>query len=810
MQANLLHVMELEVLKFGGSSLETAAAMQRVADVLWDRRSVRRIVVCSAMGGVTNALLEAGRSAAAGKGSHAEKMEALRTRHEEALAGLGIAADIGDLMGEMELLCNGIALISECSGRSSDALVSFGERLAVRMVEALLRSKGLRVVRVDAREWIATDAGYGAAYVDTATTAERVRAGVREAGEFDVLLTEGFIGQAPDGSTTTLGRGGSDYTASLVAAAVGAVCMEKSTDVPGMMTADPRLVREARIIPSMSYEEAMELCHFGAKVIYHPTIAPLREAGIPLIVRSTFDAGATGTRIVAEPEAHEVVRGISSISEMALLTLVGGGIIGRPGFSRRVFTALGLAGVNVVLITQSSSEHSITLGVSEADLEGAERALHEEFDADLALNRLEPLRVDRGLSIVALVGGGMAATSGVSGRAFAALGSAGINVRAIAQGSTERNISIVVATGEEAAAVRALHGAFFAGGVRRLHLCCIGVGGVGGALVDQIASASDALRASGLELRIVGLASSRAALLDPNGIDLTSWRSALAASPSAPSPAELLQEFRALKLTDAVLVDNTASAEVAAVAVPAVRAGVHVVCSNKIAATGPYANFAALTAGPGRFLNETNVGAALPVLDTLRSLVATGDRVVRIEAVMSGSLNHIFSRFGPGCRFEEAVLEARERGFTEPDPRLDLGGVDVARKLLILVRMAGVPLEMHDIENQGFLPATAFEGAVEDFLAALPELEGGMQARLAAAAPGRLRFVGAWERGKGATVGLRMLPEDHAFCALQGSDNRIAFYTDRYPERPLVVQGSGAGNAVTASGVFGDILKLAR
>ena len=802
--------MELEVLKFGGSSLETAAAMRRVADVLWERRSTQRIVVCSAMGGITNALLDAGRRAAARDEGYKDTCSTIRRRHEEALEGLGVVADVEDLLHELEQLCSGIFLIGELSGRSSDALVSYGERLAVRIVEALLRGKGLAVRRVDARDWVATDAGYGAAWVDVERTAEAVRAGVTREMRFDVLLTEGFIGRAPDGSTTTLGRGGSDYTASLVAAAIGAVCMEKSTDVPGMMTADPRLVREARIIPSMSYEEAMELCHFGAKVIYHPTIAPLRERSIPLVVRSTFDPGATGTRIVADPPQSEVVRGISSISGMALLTLVGGGVIGRPGFSRRVFTALGLAGVNVVLITQSSSEHSITVAIAEQDVAAAEDALHEELGADLALGRLEPLRVDRGLSIVALVGGGMAATSGVSGRAFSALGSAGINVRAIAQGSTERNISIVVATEEEAAAVRALHGAFFTGGVRRLHLCCVGVGAVGSALLDQIAATAPALQAQGVELRVVGLASSTRSVLDPHGIDLSTWREALDGGEPGRTPAELLAQFRKLKLTDAVWVDNTASADVAACARTAVAAGIHVVCSNKIAAAGPLEDFHALAAGPGRFLNETNVGAALPVIDTLRTLVATGDRIRRIEAVMSGSLNHIFSRFGAGCSFEEAVLEARALGFTEPDPRLDLGGVDVARKLLILARMAGESLEMADISNPGFLPSSAFEGSVEAFLAALPSLEPGMQERLAAASPGRLRFVARWDREAGASVGLETLPSDHPFCALQGSDNRVSFTTDRYPERPLVIQGSGAGAAVTASGVFGDLLKLAR
>ena len=798
--------MELEVLKFGGSSLVSAAAMRRVADVLVARKDQQRIVVCSAMGGVTNELLALG--AAARNGEKVEgRVDALEARHTEALAELGVTevvAEVAEHMADLRKLLGGVALLRELSPRSSDALVSFGERLAVPLVVALLRASGLRVRRVDARDWVATDEQFGAAEVRWEATREAIRQGVEAEPNFEVLVLEGFIGRSPSGATTTLGRGGSDYTASLVARAVGARCMEKSTDVPGMMTADPRLVPEARIIDQMSYEEAMELCHFGAKVIYQPTIEPLREAGIPLIVRSTFDGDAPGTRIVAQPEQPAVVRALSSINDLVLITLVGGTIIGRPGFSRRVFTALAQASVNVVFITQSSSEHTLSLGVAEADRAAAEAALHDEFDADMELGRLEPLEVEADLSIVALVGGGMKSSTGVSGKAFAALGGAGVNIRAIAQGSTERNISVVVASADVARAMRAVHRAFFDNGVHRLNLLSFGTGQVGAALLDQIHSAT----LPGLDLRVIGLANSRHALLNPSGIPLNDWSTPLEAAPPM-APSDLLDAALALELPHLVVVDNTASDEVASTVVEAVRRGLAAVASNKVAAVGPMADWRVLTAPSARFRNESNVGAGLPVVHTLRQLVATGDRVHRIEAVMSGSLNYIFNRFGPTCTFEAAVREAAQLGYTEPDPRLDLGGVDVARKVLILARFAGAPLELADIAIEPFLPAAAFEGDVDAFWSALPGCEQALATRLAESQGRVLRVVGTWSSDGEASVALKALPLDHPLAALDGTDNKFTFTTDRYPERPLVIQGAGAGAHVTASGVFGDLLRTA-
>lgn len=812
--------MDLEVLKFGGSSLATAETMDRVGSVLLRRREVQRIVVCSAMGGVTNALIEMGQRAARQDEGYSTDIMAISNRHYEVCSALNLmdavpdlADELNVLLEEMKGLCAGIYMVGELSGKSLDQLVSFGERLAVPVVTALLKSHGMTIRRVDARDWICTDNSYGSAQVDLEKTTALILSGVSENMDFEILITEGFIGRDPQGHTTTLGRGGSDYTASLIAKSVQANAMEKSTDVPGMMTADPRIVPQARIIETMSYEEAMELCHFGAKVIYHPTIEPLRDQNIPLIIRSTFDSDHPGTRVVSSPTDTALVRGISSVSEISLLTLEGGGVIGKPGFSRRVFTALVESRINVILITQSSSEYSLTVGVSDSDLEMAQIALNNEFESDMMLNRLSPLRVDSGLSILALVGGGMQSEVGVSGRAFEALARAGINIRAIAQGSTERNISIVLSTLDISSALRALHRAFFETPVHRLNLCCIGLGQVGSAMFQQLEANEALWQKEGIEMRVVGVANSSRYCLDANGINPRELTSVLREKGTPCSdPQEILQHLGDLLLPNVVWVDNTASDAVARMAAQALSKGISVVCSNKIAAVGAFSEWQFLIRDShprgARFLNETNVGAALPVIDVVRQLRRVGDVVHRMEAVLSGSLNFIFSRMDDGVSFTSALNEAGERGFTEPDPRLDLGGVDVARKLLILAREMGHELELSSIDNVSFLPAHAFDGDSDAFLLALPACEAAVQDLFQKATQNqkRLRFVAEFKNGCG-QVALKMLASDHPFFSLKGSDNALALWTDRYRDHPLVIQGSGAGADLTASGVIGDLLR---
>ena len=817
----------MEVIKFGGSSLVDASAMTQVADVLAARKEVPKFVVLSAMGGATDALLQAGRAARDGNPAWHTIVSDLRARHLTAASALlkGAAADavvteIEEGLSYARSICEGLQLLHEFSDHTKAALVSMGERLSVPLMHAILKQRGFKAGRLSALEIVVTDSQYAAAVVDRERTADHLRVAMEALCECDVVVMEGFVGRDDQGEVTTLGRGGSDLTASLVASMLGASHMEKSTDVPGMLTADPRVVPSAKIIDSMSYEEAMELCHFGAKVIYPPTLIPLREAGIPLVIRSTFDTHSKGTTISANPDPGTGVRGVSSIDGMALVTLVGGGMVGIPGYSRRMFMALSMRQVNVVLITQGSSEHSITVAVQEDEVDKALEALNEEFESDVKVGKVEPFRVERGLSILALVGDAMHHHTGLSGRAFDALGKNGINIYAIAQGSTERNISIVIQKSDVAKALRALHSSLFEREVCRVNLFCAGVGNVGGTLLGQIQKAHDDLLSEhAIDLRVVGLANSRQFVLDAEGVALNCWQELMDENSIQGGLSSFISSIKNFNLENSLFVDNTASEAVAGVYEEVLQASIGVVASNKIAAADTQARYEGLKriarAKNTQYRFETNVGAGLPVIDTIEHLVQSGDRIHRIDAVLSGTLNYLFSTFGSECGFVESVKGAMDAGFTEPDPRIDLSGVDVKRKILILAREAGYTMEMADVENPGFLPPALMEGSVADFLDKLPTAEEDMQTRLAQAASEglQLRYVASFELSASgepkARVGLQALPPTHAFCQLQGSDNAVMLHTDRYVDRPLVIQGAGAGADVTAMGVFADIMRFA-
>ena len=804
-----------------------ASAMTQVADVLAARKEVPKFVVLSAMGGATDALLQAGRAARDGNPAWHTIVSDLRARHLTAASALlkGAAADavvteIEEGLSYARSICEGLQLLHEFSDHTKAALVSMGERLSVPLMHAILKQRGFKAGRLSALEIVVTDSQYAAAVVDRERTADHLRVAMEALCACDVVVMEGFVGRDDQGEVTTLGRGGSDLTASLVASMLGASHMEKSTDVPGMLTADPRVVPSAKIIDSMSYEEAMELCHFGAKVIYPPTLIPLREAGIPLVIRSTFDTHSKGTTISANPDPGTGVRGVSSIDGMALVTLVGGGMVGIPGYSRRMFMALSMRQVNVVLITQGSSEHSITVAVQEDEVDKALEALNEEFESDVKVGKVEPFRVERGLSILALVGDAMHHHTGLSGRAFDALGKNGINIYAIAQGSTERNISIVIQKSDVAKALRTLHSTLFEREVCRVNLFCAGVGNVGGTLLGQIQKAHDDLLSEhAIDLRVVGLANSRQFVLDAEGVALNCWQELMDEDSIQGGLSSFISSIKNLNLENALFVDNTASEAVAGVYEEVLQASIGVVASNKIAAADTQARYEELKriarAKNTQYRFETNVGAGLPVIDTIEHLVQSGDRIHRIDAVLSGTLNYLFSTFGSECGFVESVKGAMDAGFTEPDPRIDLSGVDVQRKILILAREAGYTMEMADVENPGFLPPALMEGSVADFLDKLPTAEEDMQTRLAQAASEglQLRYVASFELNASgepkARVGLQALPPTHAFCQLQGSDNAVMLHTDRYVDRPLVIQGAGAGADVTAMGVFADIMRFA-
>jgi len=592
--------------------------------------------------------------------------------------------------------------------------------------------------------------------------------------------------------------------------------LEIWTDVTGMMTADPRWVPNARTIPNISYREAMELSHFGAKVIYPPTIQPAMQKGISISVKNTFEPEAAGSLIEAIPQiAGDIITGISSINHVTLLSLEGSGMVGIPGFSKRLFEALAGEKVNVILITQSSSEHSICVAINTVDAEKAKRAVDTAFDYEVKTGKVEPLKVEHDQSIVALVGDKMKSHTGIAGRMFNALGRNGINIRAIAQGSSERNISAVLAYSDVKKAVNVLHEAFFESTHKQLNVYIIGAGNVGGKLIEQIKQQQQYLLENlNLQLRITGIANSRKMLFNEDGINLDQWKDSLAQS-EAMSLTNFITTIIHKNLRNSVFVDVTANAEVASVYHKLLSKSVAVVACNKIAASSPFVNYRHLKSLSKEFnapfLFETNVGAGLPVIGTLNDLIKSGDKINKIQAVLSGTLNFVFNNYDGKTSFAAVVKQAQDEGYTEPDPRLDLGGTDVMRKIMILAREAGEIIEMENISNNSFLPESCFEGTVADFYIEMAKHEAHFKSLYEAAAKEncKLKFVASFEDGK-AAVGLQHIPSNSDFYHLYGKDNIVLFYTQRYPEQPLVVKGAGAGADVTASGVFADIIRVAR
>jgi aspartokinase/homoserine dehydrogenase 1 len=815
----------MRVLKFGGSSLATAIRVQAVGRIVLDEAAVGPlIVVVSAFEGVTNQLLECARLADRSDPSYESLYEEIAGRHrgvlDELLPGRGRArtrAAVEALLAELREVLQGVFLLRHAPPRALDMAASFGERLAGQIVAAYLgRSRPARFV--DARELVVTDDQFTRASVlfEETNRAVRARFGRLSRGprrKRPIPVVTGFIGATTDGRTTTIGRNGSDYTAAIIGAALKASVIEIWTDVDGVMSADPRSVPSAFALPEMSYEEAAEMSYFGAKVLHSAAIAPAVAKGIPIHIKNTLNPAAPGTVISRVPgEWDGAAKGITSVGGIALLTLRGLSMVGVPGTAERLFRALASRRVNVILISQASSEHTICFAVSRSDVPEAIRAVGEEFRLELqqALTTLDE-RPDQ--TIVAVVGEGMKGKPGVSGKIFASLGRHNVNVSAIAQGGSERNISFVVDSTQEVRAVNVIHQAFFESW-KRLALVIVGVGNIGAALLRQLDQQRAYLFARGFDVRTVAIANSKRFVVSGDGLDLSRWPEALAASAHRMSPQALVRAVSALELTDAALVDCTAEAAIVDAYPDFIEAGLHVITPNKRANVLPWDRYARLMnllqLRRKRFLYEANVGAGLPVMSTLDDLVASGDVVTRAEGVLSGTLSYLFNSFDGTRPFSELVREARALGLTEPDPRLDLSGEDVARKLLILARQMGLQMDLSDIRVESLIPRGLRGGPFSDrFFSSFARQDPAMARRLERArSRGRvLRYTGRLEDGQ-ASAGVEEYAADHPLARIKGTDNIIAFTTHRYAQTPLVVQGPGAGADVTAMGVFSDILKL--
>jgi len=813
----------MQVIKFGGSSVANAENINKVVAIVEQAlKKDKTVVVVSALGGVTDTLISSAATAAEGNEKYKEILTQIEQRHLELVKGLipvtqqsSVLSMVKKYCNELEDICNGIFLLRELSARTKDRVVSYGELMSSQIIAARFKTVVAESTWKDAREMIVTNADYGNAPVDFAATNQKVAAYFAAATP-SLYILPGFIAASAEGVTTTLGRGGSDYTAAIIAAAVNAAAVEIWTDVSGMMTADPRLVPTAKVIPHISYQEAMELSHFGAKVIYPPTIQPVMNKSIPVWVKNTFAPQDYGTVIEnAAIKNGNSIRGISSINKIALVSLEGSGMVGIPGFSKRLFEALAGAAINVILITQGSSEHSICVGIDDIHTAKAKEVIDKTFAYEIETGKVDPLVVEKQLSIIALVGDNMKSHPGTSGKMFGALGRNGVNVRAIAQGSSERNISAVIATGDVKKAINILHEEFFETTYKQVNLFVTGVGNVGSKLIAQLQQQQEYLQHHlRLQVRVVGIANSKKMLFSDEGIDLKKWKDLLKDG----DPMDLqvfVNTIISKNLRNSVFVDITANDSVAMIYDQLLQRSISVVACNKVACSSPFAYYTKLKDLAREhnclFLFETNVGAGLPVIGTLNDLLRSGDKINKIEAVLSGTLNFVFNHYNGQQKFADVVKQAQDEGYTEPDPRLDLSGTDVMRKIMILARETGEHLEMDQISNKSFMPASCMTGSVDDFYTAMAKEEDHFKKIYdeAAAAGKKLKFVASFSPA-GAGVGLQHIDPQSDFYHLYGKDNVVLFYTERYPEQPLVVKGAGAGAEVTASGVFADIIRAAK
>lgn len=807
----------MKVMKFGGTSVGSVDSILSVKRIV-EAQQEPVIVVVSALGGITDQLIRTGKMAVEGDPLYQKSFWEIAQRHEDMINAViedgkmrrALLAIVHDLLEELRSIYQGVYLIHDLSPKTLAAIVSYGERISSRIVAALVKDAEW----YDSRSFIKTEVKGGKNCLATELTNRLVKDNWQTIPK--VSLVGGFISSdAESGEVTNLGRGGSDYTASIIAAVLDAGVLEIWTDVDGFMTADPRVISTAYVIPELSYVEAMELCNFGAKVVYPPTIYPVCVKHIPILIKNTFNPEAPGSIIKDEVKTDSrIIKGISSIKGTSLITVAGLSMVGVIGVNRRIFTCLADNGISVFLVSQASSENSTSIGVRDEDAEEACRVLNAEFAKEIEDGAMYPMRAEQGLATVAIVGENMKHTPGIAGKLFNALGRSGISVIACAQGASETNISFVISATHLRKALNVIHDSFFLSEYQVLNLFICGVGTVGGSLIEQIRHQQEKLmRELRLKLNVVGIASGHNAMFDRRGISLDNYREQL--RDAAPSDIQRLHdEVIGMNIFNSVFVDCTASPDVAGLYRDFLDHNINVVAANKIAASGNYADYRELKKTAQlrgvKFLFETNVGAGLPIIRTINDLCNSGDRILRIEAVLSGTLNFIFNTISADVPFSRTVAMAQEEGYSEPDPRIDLSGKDVIRKLVILAREAGYEVSQEDVEVHPLLPQKLFEGTLDEFWKNLPSLDAEFEKRRQKLEQEHKvwRYVAKYADGH-ASVSLEEFSKDHSFYVLEGSNNIVMLTTERYHKYPMLIQGYGAGASVTAAGVFADIMSLA-
>jgi bifunctional aspartokinase / homoserine dehydrogenase 1 len=807
----------IKVMKFGGTSVGSAQRVRSVADIISASmvKDQKLIIVVSAVGGITDELVTCATTAEKDSETALQKIQSIRQRHfdvfPDEMQVKAVLEYVDRIFTELTDIIRGVSLVHECSPRTLDLVLSFGERLSARLMTALLINRGVNAIYVDARECVVTNRTHGGARVIMDVTSKRVKDKISNNG---VYVVTGFIAATADGITTTFGRGGSDYTAALFGSLLHAAKIEIWTDVDGFMSADPRLVKEAFVLPKVNYEEAMELSYFGAKVIHPRTLVPAIKEDIPVLIKNSFAPEKSGTVISPfETDTTHPVKGIASISGITMLNIQGSGMVGVPGISGRLFSALAAKDINVIMITQASSEHSICFVVQKRDAQLAREAIEEEFEVEISAGKIDRVEIKDNLAIIAAVGENMHGTPGIAGKLFGSLGQNSINVIAIAQGSSERNVSLVVKDMDMVKAVNVIHSAFYLSH-RVSNLFIVGPGSIGSTLLSQIKDRQKELaQTNDLILHVCGLGNSKRMIIDENGVDLASWKELLANSRHSFSMPAMLEGIKNLKLVNSILVDVTDSEEVARHYLDFLKAGIHVVTPNKKANSMDQAYYNKLikfTEGHRlHYYYEATVGAGLPIINTIKSLKNSGDEIIKIEGILSGTLSYLFTTLSAGRPFSDVVHEAFEKGYTEPDPRQDLSGIDVARKLLILAREIGLTKEMQDVHVQSLIPDEIAGGTLKSFWQSLPQINARYEEERKKAEDRGLamRYIASLADGR-CKVAVEHISKNHLLAQAAATDNIIQITTKRYFESPLTIQGPGAGREVTAGGVFADIISL--